>query len=82
MSINVASIPYFRLLASISVGGGGVVVGLGPLFGEGRGWGLGGGCRDWRSDLVNKRAENNSLEFNVFTIGDKIITHRFFCSGN
>ena len=39
--------------------------GLGALSWEGRGWGLDGAVRDWRPDLVNKSAENNSLDFNI-----------------
>ena len=41
------------------------MVGLGVCSWEGRGWGVGGGCRDWRPDLVNKSAENNSLDFSI-----------------
>ena len=49
MSNNVKSTLYFRLFASIRVLGRrrrtrGVVVGLGALSSERRGWGVGGGC--------------------------------------
>ena len=70
--MNVESIPYFRLLASITV-----------LCGreEGAGWwtwehspgkeevgGLDGVVGDWRPHLVNKSAENNSLGLNIYMI--------------
>ena len=41
------------------------MVGLGTFSWEGRGWGVEGAVGDWRPDLVNKSAENNSLDFST-----------------
>ena len=66
--IDVESTPYFRLLASISVlggrGGGGWWAWEHSTGREEVG-GLEGAVGDKRPDLVNKSAENNSLDFNI-----------------
>ena len=40
-------------------------MGLKAFSWEGRGWELEGAVLDWQPDLINKSAENKSLDFNI-----------------